>query len=90
MFLPYPPWLYLLVFGVGFGIMKGSMQAGTLRAGWSHLPGRKGLVSGIIISGFGFGGAFFSMLFEVLANPDDIEPIIDKHDGNLYFPVEIG
>ena len=66
------------------------MQAGTLRAGWSHLPRRKGLVSGIIISGFGFGGAFFSMLFEVLANPDDIEPILDKHDGNLYFPVEIG
>ena len=70
--------------------MKGSMQAGTLRAGWSHLPKRKGLASGIIISGFGFGGAFFSMIFELLANPDDVEPVVDIHDGNLYFPVEIG
>ena len=54
------------------------------------MPKRKGLVSGIIISGFGFGGAFFSMLFEILANPDDIDPILDKHDGNLYFPSIIG
>lgn len=79
-----------MVFAIGFGIMKGAIQAGTLRAGWSHLPKRKGLVSGIIISGYGFGAAFFSMLFELLANPDDIDAVIDKHDGNLYFTKEIG
>ena len=86
----YSPNVFLVVYTLGFGIMKGGVEACVLRAGWSHLPKRKGLVSGIIISGHGFGGAVFSMLFEEITNPGDIEPIVDKHDGNLYFPAEIG
>ena len=82
----YSPYVYIFVYTLGFGIMKGGMEACTLRAGWSHLPKRKGLVTGIIISGHGFGGALFSMVFEELSNPGDVEPTVDKHDGNLYFP----
>ena len=78
-----------MAFSTGFGLLKGATQATTLRAGWSHLPKRKGLASGIIISGSGFGGGLASMYILKLANPDDLEPIMDKHDGNLYYPEDL-
>jgi hypothetical protein len=62
------------------------MIASSLRAGWSHLPKRKGLASGIILSGSGLGGGLASMYILHIFNPNDIEPEMDKHDGNLYFP----
>jgi hypothetical protein len=80
------PYVYIFIFSLGFGSLKGSMISTSLRAGWSHLPKRKGLASGIILSGSGFGGGLASMYILKLTNPDDIEPSMDKHDGNLYYP----
>ena len=34
---------------------KGFLYPAPLNAGWSHLPGRKGFVSGIVVSGLGMG-----------------------------------
>jgi len=62
------------------------MYATSLRAGWSHLPKRKGFASGIILSGSGIGGGMATIFIHSITNPNDIEPIMDKHDGNLYFP----
>jgi hypothetical protein len=49
------------MFSLGFGSIKGTMFATALRAGWSHLPKRKGFASGIILSGSGIGGGLASM-----------------------------
>lgn len=57
----------------------------------SHLPGRKGTVSGLVICGFGFGGFFFGILTNRLCNPNDIRPVqTQTTDGfeNL-FPTEV-
>lgn len=56
------PLTFMFIYCTGMGIFKGMLQSALLRAGWSHLPERKGLVSGCIISGFGFGGFFFGEL----------------------------
>jgi hypothetical protein len=48
------------------------MYAPPLAAAWSHLPGRKGMASGIIISGFGFGGFIFGNVSHYLCNPDNL------------------
>jgi len=54
------PRVFVFLYSIGMGMLKGLMLSSVLRAGWSHLPERKGLVSGCIISGFGFGGFVFS------------------------------
>ena len=40
-----------------------------LFAGWLHFPDRKGLVSGIIMSGFGMGVFIYSIVSNRIANP---------------------
>mmetsp|Transcript_7854 Transcript_7854/g.13170 ORF Transcript_7854/g.13170 Transcript_7854/m.13170 type:complete len:371 (+) Transcript_7854:199-1311(+) len=89
-YLHYSPLFFAIVYAVGMGIFKGLLQSALLRAGWSHLPKRKGLVSGCIVSSYGFGGFFFGMYSTILANPDDIRYEVDPSDGNKYLPPEVG
>ena len=51
---------------------------------WSHFPQHKGRMSGIIISGFGFGTTVFNLVATALINPDN-KKATDKHDGQKYF-----
>ena len=57
---------------MAFGIGKAFMYSAALQAGWSHLQERIGLVSGLIICGFGFGGFTFGIIMNRLCNPDNI------------------
>ena len=84
--IEWTPKIYIFLFALGFGSIKGSLLICSLRAGWSHLPKRKGFASGFILSGSGIGGGLMSFYILQITNPDDIEPQMDKHDGNLYFP----
>ena len=67
------PDLFLYIFGVGIGIGKGLMYPTVLKAAWTHLPGRKGIASGCIISGFGFGGFIFGLVSRHLCNPANVK-----------------
>jgi hypothetical protein len=60
-----------LLYSVGFGIAKGFIYPSSLHAGWSHLPGRKGFVSGVILAGIGIGSFVFGFLTTYLVNPDN-------------------
>lgn len=60
---------FFALYAVGFGIGKGFMYPAPLKAGWSHLPGRKGFVSGIVVSGLGFGAFAFGILASAIVNP---------------------
>ena len=62
-FVAYQPYAFIFAFTTGFGLLKAATQATTLRAGWSHLPSRKGFVTGVILSGYGVGGFLFSIFF---------------------------
>ena len=50
---------FFVLYGVGFGMGKGFLYPAPLNAAWSHLPGRKGFVSGIVVSGLGMGAFTF-------------------------------
>lgn len=82
---------FMALYCIGMGIFKGMLQSALLRAGWSHLPERKGLVSGCVISGFGFGGFFFGELAQWVANPGGRYHFVeDPADGEAYLPREVG
>lgn len=61
-FVALPPWLFITIYSLAMGVFKGCMTPALLKAGWSHLPLRKGLVSGTIISAMGIGGFVYSLL----------------------------
>jgi MFS family permease len=69
------PTLFIALYSFGFGCGKGLMYSSVLHAGWSHLPGRKGLASGAIICGFGFGGFIFGLIMNRLCNPENELPL---------------
>ena len=50
-----------------------------IHAAWSHFPERKSFVSGIIIAGFGFGVLVYSMITNVVVNPDNLQPTIIEY-----------
>ena len=80
------------MYSIGFGIGKGLMYSSALAAGWSHLPGRKGLASGVIICGFGFGGFFFGIITNRLCNPHNVSVKrfdYGDDDPQYLFPKEV-
>jgi hypothetical protein len=42
-----------------------------LRLGWKYYPNRKGLISGFIVSAFGFSAMVFNYLSEFIINPEN-------------------
>ena len=55
-------------------------------AGWSHLGGRKGMVTGIVLSGYGAGGSLLSIYYNKEVDSMELNPKLDIRDGNWYFP----
>ena len=54
------------------------------------MPERKGLVTGFIISGYGFGGFVFGNFAQYLANPHNLEYEKDPINGQMILPAEVG
>lgn len=55
-----------------------------MAAGWKWMPEKKGLVSGGILTGFGAGGFFFSLIGSNYINPKKLEVL-----SNGRFPDEV-
>jgi OFA family oxalate/formate antiporter-like MFS transporter len=70
---------YALMFGFGVGIG----YTAPMGAAWKWLPAQKGMVSGVILTGFGAGGFVFNMIGTKLFNPKGLNPV----DGS--FPEEV-
>lgn len=75
------PYLFILMYASGLGIIKGFYKQCSLIAGWSHLGGRKGLVSGLILGGVGIGGSLYGLYYHSNIALDNVEPVEDKTDG---------
>eukprot|EP00466_Bigelowiella_natans_P018032 jgi/Bigna1/89181/estExt_fgenesh1_pg.C_450022 len=61
---------YAFTFGVGMGIV----YMNPITCGMKWLPDRKGVISGIVVAGFGLGGAFFNVLGAYICNPENKQP----------------
>lgn len=66
------PGVFILLYGVTGGLYKGFVIPSILRAGWSHLPLRKGLATGIMLSATGVSGFLYGYVFNTLCNPDGL------------------
>jgi MFS family permease len=53
---------------------------------WKYIPGREGILTGIINIGVGAGGTLFTFLGGYLANPDSIDAKIKTNDVTNFKP----
>lgn len=78
------PVVFFLFYAAGFGIGKGFLYPSPLKASWSHLPGRKGLVSGFIVSGLGLGAFIYGIVVNILVNPENLSPVKTEIKSGVY------
>ena len=62
----------LIFYGCCYGVSIGIGYFPPIKNCYLHLPSRKGLCSGICLSGFGLGSAIFNYLIVYLINPDNL------------------
>ena len=72
-FFPFAT-LYVL----GFGVCNGLSYMVPMHHGWLWFPDRPGLISGIIIGGFGLGSLVFAPIATQIVNPGG-EQAVDGH-----------
>ena len=73
---------------MGFTVGIGFTYFVPLLNSWEWLPNHKGMASGIILGGFGFGSFIFGFVAKHLVNPDDVMPELVP-DGDLIYPFEV-
>lgn len=84
-------WILLVTYGVMFGLGTGVAYIGPMACAIRWLPNRKGLASGIVVSGFGISSLIFTTIQTAYINPDNVEPIgpicdvQSENCGDKYF-----
>ena len=63
-------WLFMLFYGILNGLGSGMCYFVPLVCGWEYFPHKKGLVSGLVLAGYGFSSFIFSLVSTYLVNPD--------------------
>ena len=58
-------------------------------AAWSHLPGRKGLASGVVVSGMGVGSFIFGIICNKMVNPNNEKATRDINTSENYFTIDV-
>ena len=71
-------YLFLVTYSIGFGICNGLSYMVPVTHGWRWFPQNPGLVSGIIIGGFGVGQFTFSQVCAMIVNPDSVSCVNGK------------
>ena len=85
-------WMFVLSYGVGFPFGAGLCYWPPIISGWEWFPNNKGMISGLIIGGYGFGAFIFGFISTALVNPQNKKPDIpDDGTGTKdeLFPKEV-
>lgn len=83
-------WGFLIFYGIFFPAGIGICYWVPIVCGWEWFPDHKGLISGLIVAGYGFGSFFFGFLTTAIVNPDNL-PVRPPEPGyhDKLFPPEV-
>ena len=71
------------MYAFGFGICNGLTYMVPMHHGWLWFPDKPGLISGIIIGGFGFGALVFGPLATKIVNPHNELSVNGKYPEDV-------
>jgi OFA family oxalate/formate antiporter-like MFS transporter len=66
-------YLFLLLYGVPNGFFAGMGYIVPVYVGWQYFPGKEGIISGVVLAGYGLGTLIFTYVSVHFINPDKIE-----------------
>ena len=75
---------FLLFAAVMFGLGAGVAYTAPMVAGYKWLPQSKGLVSGVILAGYGAGGFIFNIIGTKIANPKGFNLLNGRFPDEVY------
>ena len=67
-------WLFLLSYGLVFGLGIGIAYVGPLSCAMRWMPRYKGVAGGFVVAGFGLGALFFDQVQSLYINPHNVKP----------------
>ncbi|KAJ1622618.1 major facilitator superfamily domain-containing protein, partial [Pavlovales sp. CCMP2436] len=75
---------FIMGYSVLFGLGVGLGYTAPMQAGWGWFPKSKGLVNGLVLLGFGFGGFLFTLLGQAVANPSALKLTGGRFPAEVY------
>ena len=72
-----------MLFSPGLGFLNGITYCIPMEHGWRWFPDRPGLISGLILGGFGLGAFSFNFLCAGIVNPDNERPFNGKFSDEV-------
>ena len=75
---------FWVFYALSFAISGGSSYLVPIHHGWLFFPTRPGLISGIIIAGFGAGPLIFDNMATAIINPNN-----DKTEASGFYPEDV-
>ena len=82
-------YLIIVFFGCIFGIGSGIAYSPCLAAGMKWFPKQAGLISGLIVMGFGSGALIFNNVQTSYLNPENLSAIKDEQSGQSFYPESV-
>ena len=76
-------WPFFILYSGGFGLCNGISYGIPIYNSWKHFPNNKGLVTGIVLCGFGLGSFVFGMISTRVLNPDSINSVNGKFPDDI-------
>ncbi len=82
-------WLFIALYGILGGIGNGMSYMIPLVCTWEYFPKRRGLVTGIIVSGYGLGSFISAQGSTLLVNPESKNATIVINEDLRYFTWDV-
>lgn len=76
---------YVIVYGIAFGVITGIIYYIPIYMGYLYFPKKKGIVSGIVLCGYGLASLVFGLTFFALVNPENLNPVYAADGKSKYF-----
>jgi MFS family permease len=80
---------FMVIFAIFQGISLGLIMILPFYCCFGFFPHNRGLVNGILQTGFGIGGVIYNTLALNVSNPENIVPSIISTSGDKYFDSEV-
>jgi hypothetical protein len=81
-------WTFVIVYCSGFGLVNGLSYMVPVHYGFQTFPDSPGLISGLVISGYGIGQLVFTSLAYKMVNPDNL-PISAEYEAQLKASIDV-
>ena len=75
--------IFGILYVLGFSLVFGLSYMVPMHHGWLWFPNYPGLISGIILGGFGLGALIFSPVATALVNPEGFSPVDGKFPDSV-------